>query len=101
MPLDITFRARLWLYDGNAAWHFLTLPKAVSARIKALTAGTGKAFGSVRVTATIGHTRWKTSLFPDNKAGAYLLPVKASVRAREQLRAGDTVELSLLADLEC
>lgn len=100
MPLDFAFRARLWLYEGQGAWHFLTLPKAVSARIHAAAAGRSKPFGSLRVTAKIGNTRWKSSVFRDTKRGAYLLPVKAAVRAAEQLRAGDTVEVFLLAELD-
>lgn len=89
-------RVRLWIYQGDAAWHFLTLPKAQGAKIKALHAhGPRRGFGALRVTATIGGTRWKTSIFPDSKTGSYVLPVKASVRKKERLSAGDTVSLLL------
>ncbi len=45
--------------------------------------------------ATIGATQWKTSVFPDKKAGAYLLPIKAKVRTAEHIAAGNTVTLEL------
>ena len=100
VALDFVFHARMWLYEGESAWHFATLPKAMSARIKSLTAGKNRAWGSLRVEATIGETRWKTSIFRDRKTGAYLLPIKASVRTREQLRAGDSVEIALIVELD-
>ncbi|MBI2688273.1 MAG: DUF1905 domain-containing protein [Acidobacteria bacterium] len=100
MPLDFAFRARLWLYEGAGAWHFLTLPAAAAARVHSAAAGKSKTWGSVRVTATIGMTRWKTSIFRDRKHDSYLLPVKASVRAKEHLRAGDTVEIAVVAEVD-
>jgi hypothetical protein len=36
-----------------------------------------------------------TSIFPDRKAGAYLLPLKAEIRKSEKIRAGDTVRFVL------
>ena len=45
------------------------------------------------VTVTIGKTSWKTSIFPDKKAGAYLLLLKADVREKEGVRSGDTLTL--------
>ena len=93
MPLEAVFRATVWLYEGKAAWHFATLPKNLSARIRALKSG------SVRVTAALGGTRWKTSIFPDTKAGAYLLPIKASVREKERVRPGEEVEIALVIDV--
>lgn len=94
--MDVEFDAELWLYDGDAAWHFVTLPPDVADEVEAsatITAG----FGSVPVRVTIGSTTWATSLFPDSKVESYLLPVKQEVRKREGLSAGDpvTVHLSL------
>jgi hypothetical protein len=88
-------RGKVWVYHGPAAWHFVTLPKKLSAEIKAITYDRKSAWGSVRVAATIGTTSWKSSLFPDSKAGAYLLPIKADVRKREKLAPGSSVMLIL------
>ena len=89
------FRAKLWRYNGKAVWYFLTLPKGLSAEIKALHGLGGSAWGSLRVNASIGSTQWKTSIFPDSKAGAYLLPVKAAVRRAEGIDDGDSVKVTL------
>jgi len=51
----------------------------------------------IPVTAQIGGTGWKTSLFP--KDGRYLVPVKAGVRKSEGLEVGDTVKVRLAVDV--
>jgi hypothetical protein len=79
---DYFFKAAIWLYQGKAAWHFVTLPKSISQEIRVLSFDKKAAWGSVRVNVTIGPTSWKTSIFPDTKAGAYLLPIKADVRKK-------------------
>lgn len=89
------FRTELWLHQGDAGWHFVTLPHDHSDEIEALTFSTRRGFGSVRVSATIGGTTWRTSIFPDSKAAAYVLPVKQLVRANERLTAGDQVDVQL------
>jgi Domain of unknown function (DUF1905) len=84
------FTSQLWKYSGESAWHFVTLPLDVSARIKFLQSGR-RGFGSVRVLATIGKSTFETSIFPDSKSGCYLLPVKASIRKAEKIGHGDAV----------
>lgn len=85
-----TFTAVLFKYAAENAWHFVTLPPDISARIKFLQAGR-RGFGSVRVKAIIGKTPFETSLFPDAQSGSYLLPVKAAVRRDEKIGHGDQV----------
>ena len=89
------FDADLWLYEGDAAWHFVTLPADVSDDIEAEATGPRRGFGAVRVRVTIGETTWSTSIFPDSKRGAYVLPVKADVRRREGLSAGSRASVVL------
>jgi hypothetical protein len=96
MSARFAFRAELWRHPGDkAAWFFVTVPKANSQRMRALSEGLRNAFGSLRVIATIGGTTWRTSVFADAKAGAYLLPVKAQVRKAEKIGHGDKVSVSL------
>lgn len=95
MPLVYRFDAELWLHTGEAAWYFVTLPDDVSDDIEARSDGAARGFGSVRVQVTVGATVWATSVFPDSKRGAYVLPVKRHVRTAERLREGDLVSLSI------
>ena len=85
------FAALLWRYPGADGWDFVSLPSEISADIADITLGTRRGFGSVRVAVTVGATSWRTSIFPDSKTGAYLLPVKRAVRMAEHLEAGDEV----------
>ena len=98
LDLDFTFKNDVWVFSATkASWHMVTVPKDISADIKAFTKHLAKGFRSVKVTATIGKTRWKTSLFPDSKSGCYFLPLKASVRKDESISKSDevTVQLSI------
>jgi hypothetical protein len=84
-------RSKVWLYDGSGAWHFITLSAKQSAEIDFLAAHSKSPWGSIRIIATIGRTTWRTSLFRDKNRGAYLLPLKSSVRIKEMIHSGDTV----------
>src|SRR5687767_14809823 len=61
------FDAEVWLHDGDAAWHFITVPCDISDDIEARTEEHRRGFGSARVRVTIGATTWSTSVFPDAK----------------------------------
>jgi Domain of unknown function (DUF1905) len=90
MNLTFTFKTQLWLYSGKGAWHFVTLPNEAAAEIKFFPPS-AKGFMPIPVKATIGETTWKTSVFPDSKSGSYLLAVKAEVRKKEGIAAGEEV----------
>jgi len=74
-----------------AGWHFVTLPKKQSELIKSRFGALKRGWGSLPVLVTIGKTSWKTAVFPDRKAGDYLLPLKADVRKKEKISSGDTI----------
>lgn len=90
----LRIKGKIWRYPGFGGWHFFTVGKRMSARIKALTKSRVGGFGSVRVKAQIGKTEWRTSIFP-TKSGTFDLPVKANVREREGIESGDVVVVRL------
>lgn len=94
-----TFTAEVWEHQGNAAWHFLSLPEDVADDIEEEFGHRAKGFGSVPVKVTIGATTWTTSIFPSDKRGTYILPVKKAVRKAEDLADGSTPEVSLTVAL--
>ena len=90
-----SFSAKVWLYPGVGGWHFVYLPKSEVARVadmKVQKVG----FGFIPVTATIGTTSWRTTVFPSKKEGTYLLALKAMVRKKEQIVAGDMVRVTVV-----
>ena len=63
-------------------------------RLRRLEYGARRGFGSVKVTARIGATQWKTSVFP-SKGGDWWLLVGKKVMRAEGLAEGDAVKLEL------
>jgi hypothetical protein len=88
-------KAKVWLYPGMAGWQFVTLPKKQSNSITQTYGALKKGWGSLPVTFTVCKTKWKTSIFPDKKIGAYLLPLKAEVRKKENIKPGNTIAITL------
>ena len=96
----ITVTSLLWIWKGSDAagrWYFITVPEDQSNEIRAHAFGSPRGFGSVKVEARIDDVTWRTSVFPLN-GGGYILPVKAEIRRKAGVAAGDevTVELELL-----
>lgn len=92
-----TFTAELFRWSGNASWFFVRVPQELADEIRDELTGPPAGFGSVRVAVRVGETRWATSVFPEDKGGTYVLPVKKAVRAAEGIDDGDeiTVEIAL------
>ncbi len=90
-----TFTTPLWEWDGKATWVFVSLPVEASDAIDSVLRPPKPGFGSIRVEVTIGSTTWRTSVFPDSKAGVYILPVKKAVREAEGVEIGDRVEVTV------
>lgn len=102
MTEQIIHTGTLWRWtssSGTGTWHFLTIDGAAgealsgTALMRRLEKSIG-GFGSLKVTATIGESRFTTSLFPSKSLG-WMLPVKASVRKAEGVSEGDVVEVVL------
>jgi hypothetical protein len=96
---SIKVSAPLWQWrpakPSAASWYFVTIDGQASAEIRYAALGRVGGFGSIRVTATLGQTRWQTSLFPHKESGGFILPMKAAVRKAEAVEVGDVVHLAL------
>jgi hypothetical protein len=91
--MNIEFSSKIWFWKGPAPWYFVTVPEKESREIKAMSGFVTYGWGMIPVTVRIGRTRYKTSLWP--KDGAYIVPLKASVRKAEKLEKGNTVTVRL------
>ncbi len=89
------FTAELWRAGAGAGAGvvFARVPADVSAEVRDVPRPRA-GFGSVRVTVTLGGTRWSTSVFPES-AECYVLPVKKAVLAAEGVGVGDVVRIGL------
>jgi hypothetical protein len=95
--MDLEFSGEMWFWKGPAPWHFITVPEDDCYALDATSALVSYGWGVIPVTAQIGGTGWRTSLFP--KDGRYIVPVKAWVRKAERLDVGDTVTVHLVVDV--
>lgn len=96
--MEWSFEGELFRWEGDSAWYFVRLPAEVAEDVREH-APPRTGFGSMRVTVTIGESRWQTSLFPESRTGSFLLPVKQQVRRANGVDAGDAVSVRLaLAD---
>jgi uncharacterized membrane protein len=94
--VELVVSGEVWFWRGPSPYHFVTVPEAESAQLRATAARVTYGWGMIPVQAQIGSTWWTTSLFP--KDGGYLVPLKDRVRDAEQIDLGDTVTVRLAVD---
>ena len=90
--IELDFTGTVFQSDGDDAWHWVELDEDVSEAVERFSGGPSGGWASIKVTATVGHTTWNTSLFLSD-ADTYLLPLKATVRRAESIRDGDEVDI--------
>jgi hypothetical protein len=91
--MRIEFAGKIWVWKGPAPWYFVTVPAKQSRDLDEVLGVVTYGWGTIPVHATIGKTRWKTSLRP--KDGRYIVPIKASIREAEGLDEGNTATVRL------
>lgn len=88
------FESTLFPWEARRElWVFARLPLEISEEIHDAPhppAG----FNSVKVEATLGSSRWSTSIFPEGD-GTYVLAIKKAIRTREGVDIGDTVRMAV------
>lgn len=91
--MEIEFTGKIWYWRGPAPWYFVTVPADQSDALRVISGVVTYGWGMIPVSARIGGTVWKTSLYP--KDGGYIVPIKAGVRKVERLAEGDEVVIRL------
>ena len=86
-------KARVWLYPGKTAWHFISVPKQISKEIESGFSDRKRGWGSLPIIVKVGNSTWATSIFPDKKTGMYLLPLKSEIRQKENISADQTLNI--------
>jgi hypothetical protein len=94
--VDLEFGGEIIHWRGPSPFHFVTVPDEQSAVIEAVAPLVTYGWGVIPVKARIGHTDFRTSLFP--KGEVYLVPIKLAVRTAEKLTLGDHVTVRLHLD---
>jgi hypothetical protein len=92
--LEFTFEATVIYWRGPSPFFFAPLPALKATRIREILRIVTYGWGMVPVEARIGEASFTTSLFPKDET--YLLPIKAAVRRRADITAGDAIRIHLI-----
>ena len=93
--IKYTFTEQPWKYNGQAGWHFVSLPKELASEIRENLKSQEQGWGRLKATAKIGNSKWKTAIWFDTKMDTYLLPLKAEIRKREFIEIGKSIEVNV------
>jgi hypothetical protein len=85
----IRFDATVIYWRGPAPFFFAPIPLSHAERLRQMAKFITYGWGVIPVEATIADVAFRTSLFPKDKT--YLLPLKAAVRRKTGITAGDSV----------
>ena len=85
---------------GPGGWTFITPPQNCADQIRFFTGeqtgrARGRAWGMIKVKASIGASNWETTIWPYKASGSFLLPVKAAVRKKAGISARDSADVML------
>ena len=81
------------------AWYLVEIPKKIGLEIYANYGQHHRGFGSLPVLATIGKTSWQTSIFRSKRISTYMLFLKAAIRKKESIEAGDKIPVSIVIEI--
>ena len=90
------FSAKVYHYSTSAdmiGWTIVSLPKEISIEIRDNFKQLEQGWGRMKVTAKIGNTEWQTAIWFDTKQDTYLLPLKATIRKKENIVLDKDVEI--------
>ena len=99
MPLEYEFTGEFRKYkeEDTCGWNFLFMPRDLAKDIRAMHKHQEEGWGRMKVTAKIGGSEWKTSIWFDTKNDTYLLPIKVEIRKKEkiEMEIGNEVKVTI------
>lgn len=90
---EFSFEATVIYWRGPSPFFFAPAPPEVAAEIRRVARFVSYGWGVIPVEARIGEAVFTTSLFPKDET--YLLPIKAAVRRKTEVTAGDTIAVEM------
>jgi hypothetical protein len=93
--IQYQFTAKIWKHSSTGSWYFVSLPRDLSGEIRKYLKGQEEGWGRMKARACISKIEWNTAIWFDKKRGTYLLPLKAEIRQKAKLKAGDDIKINL------
>ncbi len=90
------FDATIWQYSSpQGGWFFVSLPVEISKEIRDSLKWMEEGWGRLKTLAKINNTEWETAIWFDTKRQTYLLPLKAAVRKKENLKIENNIQITI------
>lgn len=89
------FSAEMWRHSSAGGWHFVSLPSEVSKEIREHLKWQEEGWGRMKAYAQIGELMWGTSIWFDAKKGTYILPLKAEIRNKLNLKFKQKIKIGV------
>lgn len=90
---SFAFESEVIYWRGPSPFFYAPLPADQAAEIRRLARAVTYGWGMIPVDATVGGVAFYTALFPKDET--YLLPLKAAVRRKADITAGDVVAVEM------
>lgn len=89
------YSVRIWKYNSSGGWYFVSLPKNISKEIRENLKWQEEGWGRMKTSAEIEDLTWETAIWFDTKKETYLLPIKAEVRRKLNLKVDQKVLMKI------
>lgn len=96
--LQFRFEADVIHWRGPSPFFFAPIPQAHAEALRRVSKAVTYGWGMIPVEARIGGVAFATALYPKDET--YLLPIKAAVRRRAGITAGDPIAVDLTVRLD-
>lgn len=93
VKISYSFTAEMWKHSSPGGWYFISLPEFISKEIREHLGWQEEGWGRMKVIAKINQIEWETAIWFDTKRETYLLPVKADVRKKTNIKINEKVEV--------
>ncbi len=89
------YSTKIWKHNAPGGWYFVSLPKKLSKEIRQNLKWQEEGWGRMKAFAQIGESKWETAIWFDTKKGAYILPIKAEIRKKANLKIDQNIEMNI------
>jgi len=91
---DLRFEAEIIYWRGPSPFFFAPLPPDEAAAVRQVSRAVTYGWGMIPVEGYVGSASFTTALFPQGET--YLAPLKAAVRRKAGITAGDRISVRLV-----
>lgn len=89
--IKFEFSAKVWQHSVPNGWYFVSLPPEIATEIRENLKWQEEGWGRLKASAKIGNSQWETAIWFDTKLKTYLLPLRAEIRKKENIKADNDI----------